>query len=172
MKKMSVVLLCGYRRPDSGEKALFQSVLDSRIRQLRWLGYNVVCVVAGEFADDQLRYCPQIANCELVFDTQDEPNLATNLKAGLAGTDGSGCFVLPVEIPIPPREDWEEMRERWRANGFLTETNIYKGVASHFGFPLLVTRKGNSTIRDLTDFRSLTDKRLKYEDLASLEQPL
>lgn len=169
MNKMSVLLLCGYRKREEGEKALFHAVIDSRIRQLKWLGYNVICVLSGEYADDQLRYCPKIADCELVFDTQDEPNLATNLKAGLAGTDGAGCFMLPVEIPVPPREDWEAIREGWRTKGFLTETNIYKGVASHYGFPLLVTRKGNSAIREMKGFRSLTDERLKYEDLASLD---
>lgn len=169
MKKMSVVLLCGYREREADEKALFYSVLDNRIRDLKRMGFDVVCVLSGAYADEQLRHCPRISECDLVFDTQEFPNLATNMKAGLAGTDGSGCFVLPVEIPVPKAEEWEALREGWRVRGFLTETSIYKAAASQFGFPLLVTRKGNTTIREMTGFRTLLDERLRYEDLASLD---
>lgn len=174
---MTVVLLCGYRDRELTEKALFYDHIDSQIRQLRWLGFNVVCVVAGAHADDQLRYCRRIADSELVFDTTDHPNLASNLKAGLAGTDGSGCFALPVEVPAPPREVFATLRDGWRTRGFLTETNIYQlltdeGAPSHYGFPLLVTRSGNSTIKHLDGFRSLLDTRLKYSGLASMELAL
>jgi hypothetical protein len=169
MKKMSVVLLCGYREREEGEIALFYSVLDTRIRDLKRMNFEVVCVLSGAYAEDQLRHCKRIADCELVFDTQENPNLATNLKAGLAGTDGAGCFVLPVEIPPPAPQEWETLREGWRMRGFLTETSIYKAAASQYGFPILVTRKGNSTIRELTGFRTLLDERLRYEDLATLD---
>jgi hypothetical protein len=113
----------------------------------------------------------------LVFDTTDHPNLASNLKAGLAGTDGAGCFALPVEVPVPPREVFATLREGWRTRGFLTETNIYQlltdeGAPSHYGFPLLVTRSGNSTIKHMDGFRSLLDTRLKYSGLASMELAL
>ena len=169
MKKMSVVLLCGYREREAGEIALFHSVIDHRIRELKRMGLEVICVLSGAYADDQLRHCARIADCELVFDTQENPNLATNLKAGLAGTDGAGCFVLPVEIPPPGPHEWETLRKGWRVRGFLTETSIYKAAASQFGFPILVTRNGNSTIREMTAFRTLLDERLRYEDLASLD---
>jgi hypothetical protein len=169
---MTVVLLCGYRNREDSEPALFYSCLDNRIAELKRMKFNVVCVLAGAHAEDQLRLCPRIADCELVFDTQDEPNLATNLKAGLAGTDGSGCFVLPVEIPCPSWAEFETVREGWRTRGFLTETSVYKAASSDFGFPLLVTRKGNAAIREMANFRTLTDGRLKYEDLASADQSL
>jgi hypothetical protein len=174
---MTILLLCGYRDRDETEKALFYHHIDSQIRQLRWLGLEVVCVLAGAHADDQLRYCRRIAESEMVFDTTETPNLASNLKAGLAGTDGSGCFVLPVEVPAPPPEVFAFLRESWRVRGFLTETNIYQmiseeGAPSHYGFPLLVTRSGNSTIKRMEGFRSLLDTRLKYSGLASMELPL
>jgi|GEM_PF-1332386 len=188
---MTILLLCGYRDREDGEKALFFSHIDNRIRELRHLGLDVICVLGGATADEQLRHCRRIADCDLVFDTNDQPNLASNLKAGLAGTDGSGCFALPVEVPCPPREAFEILREVWRTRGFLTETNIYQLVSRegaplqetiplHYGFPLLITRSGNSSIKEMQGFHSLLDTRLKYAqleesqhaDLASVEHTL
>jgi len=182
---MTVLLLCGYRNCDPHEPALGADVLDQRILELRRLGLSVICVLAGQHADEQLRLCRRIADTELVFDTHEEPNLATNLKAGLAATDGAGCFVLPLEVPCPPKAAWETLRESWRQNGFHTSTSIYQladsqGAPSHLGFPLLVTRSGNKTIQEMQGFRSLVDTRLKYlhlsesmsSDLASLDFPL
>lgn len=174
---MTCLLLCGYRERSPEESALFIDILDRRIAELQRLGFNVICVLAGAHADEQLRLCAKISTCELVFDTQDQPNLATNLKAGLTATDGSGCFVLPVEIPCPPFTAWRVLREGWRKKGFLTPTHAYQaideqGAPSHFGFPLLITRSGNTAIRKMTGFRHLSDTRLRYEGLASLELPL
>ncbi len=183
---MTILLLCGYReRDEAEEKALFHTHLDDQIRNLRGLGFNVICVLAGAHADDQLRFCRRITETELVFDTSDNPNLASNLKAGLAGTDGAGCFALPVEVPCPSREAFTILREVWRTRGFHTETNIYQlvsdeGAPSHYGFPLLITRSGNTLIKEMPGFRSLLDTRLKYlqlgesehAGLASLEFPL
>lgn len=164
---MNVLLLCGYRERDPHEEALAAEAIDRRILELQHLGFTVICVLAGAQADQQLRVCRRIVHCELVFDTQNEPNLATNLRAGIFANDGSGCFVLPVEAPCPPPEVWHSLRETWRKNGFHTDTNVYQlidqqGAPSHFGFPLLVTRSGNTAIRKMQGFRSLLDTRLKY----------
>ena len=185
---MTIVLLCAYREREESEKALFFDHIDTRIRELRRMGLNVICVLGGAQADDQLRYCRRIAECELVFDTNDQPNLATNLKAGLAGTDGSGCFAMPVEVPCPSREAFALLREEWRTRGFHTGTHVYRLVdevgapsqSAPYGFPLLVTRSGNSSIKKMTGFRGLLDARLVYAEvsdsshagLASLELPL
>lgn len=168
---MTVLLLCGYRNCDPGETALGVNLIDQKIEELRRLGFAVVCVLSGQHADEQLRLCRRIAEVELVYDTQEEPNLATNIKAGLAGTDGSACFVLPVEVPTPPFSEWSAVREHWRRLGFHTPTWLYR-APSQLGFPLLVTRAGNKGILDAEGFRSLVDARLKYQDLASQELPL
>ncbi len=164
---MTVLLLCGYRKSEPSEITLGVDLIDKRILQLRGLGLNVICVLAGQSADDQLRYCKRIADCELAFDTNDVPTLATNVKAGLAATGGEGCFILPVEVPCPASCHWNDLREDWRRIGFHTDNSVLQmvdagGAPSHYGFPLIITRKGNALIKELPEFKSLTDMRLKY----------
>lgn len=167
MTKTTALLLCGYRTTDPGERALGIDLIDDRIKTLRWLGFKVICVLAGQQADEQLASCRMIADCELAFDTNDVPNLATNLKAGLAATDGEGCFVLPVEVPMAEKTHWQNLREEWRRIGFHTENSALQladaeGALCQYGFPLLITRKGNALIREIEGFTSLNDTRLKY----------
>lgn len=164
---MKVLLLCGYRVSESSEPTLGVDLIDKRILQLRRLGLEVICVLAGQSADDQLRICRRIADCELAFDTSDVPNVASNVKAGLAAVDGVGCVVLPVEVPVPDESFWHQLREKWRTIGFHTPHSILQmvdsqGAPCHHGFPLLITRKGNALIRELPEFKSLLDTRLNY----------
>lgn len=178
---MKILLLAGYRTSENSEEPLGiqrdesgQRLLDARIRQLSQLGLEVITVLAGIHADEQLRLCPRIANTELAFDTSDHICLATNLKAGLAATELEGCYVLPVEIPPPPAEVWRFLRQEWGRIGFHTETYILQatdaqGAPWHFGFPLLITAAGNKHIRKLNDFRSLMDTRLTYHQLVAEE---
>lgn len=182
---MNAILLSGYRQVDENEAPLGTGLIDKRIYELQSLGLNVICVLAGHDADDLLRASRRLMSAELVFDTQDNPNLATNLKAGLAATEGEGSFVLPVEMPAPPPPVWWTLREEWRKVGFHTAHSCLQlrdgqGAPLHYGFPLLVTRAGNALIRESKDFRTLVDTRLKYlhlelnphGNLASAEKPL
>ena len=164
---MKAILLCGYRNENDG---LGKTLLDRRIQQLRTLGFEVICVLSGPGADAQLRHCPTLSSAELVFDCADQPSLASNLKAGLAATDGEGCFTIPLEVPLPPEEAWEFLRETWRNEGFHTQTNVFQAVNTEgapwqFGFPLLITRSGNALIQELEGFHDLVDTRLKYSHL-------
>ncbi len=174
---MKVLLLCGYRSssqidevPGLARDPSGQYLIDGHIQKLTRLGFEVVCVVAGPSADLQLRRCPRIANAELVFDTTDTPNVASNIKAGLEATEGEGCFAIPVEIPPPDLEVWHFLRENWRQRGFHHPACVFQvvdsqGAPHHFGFPLLITRAGNKLIRETADFRSLADPRLDYHRL-------
>ncbi|MGE0528524.1 MAG: hypothetical protein AB7G93_04150 [Bdellovibrionales bacterium] len=192
---MKVLLLCGYRPlhnnavplgmdPDpSGESIL----LDHQLIGLRGLGLSPVCVLSGPGADDLLRSSRCLSDAELVYDTNaDEVGLASNVKAGLAAATGEGCFILPVEIPLPPPPVWIHLKESWRREGLHTSSSHIlqlvkdSGEPWGLGFPLLVTRKGNDVIQSLSPFRSLVDTRLKYlavsirreADLASTENAL
>lgn len=174
---MKAILLSGYRTSENNEEALGigrdqsgQRTIDRHIHQLSQLGFEVVCVLSGAHADEQLRLCPRIANTELVFDTSDHVGLASNAKAGLGATDGEGCFIIPVEVTPPSGELWRFINQEWRRLGFQVESSVLQavdpeGAPWHFGFPLLVTRKGNQLIREMTNFRSLTDPRLNYHHL-------
>ena len=171
---MKTLLLCGYRRSENGESILglerdesHQRLLDRQIHDLSKLGFEVITVLSGDHADEQLRVCPRVANTELVFDTTPGPTLATNLRAGLAATDDEGCFVLPVEIPAPPADLWRFLVQEWHRQGFnapvtLIQAADTEGAPWHFGFPLLITRTGNRELRKLQNLLSLSDPRLSY----------
>ncbi len=171
---MKVILLSGYRFKEGSEEALGldrnaegSRLLDVQIRELTQLGLEVVCVVSGQDADRQLSLCPRIANTELVYDSGSQVSLASNLKAGLTACEDLGCFALPVEIPAPPPELWRFLNHEWRRLGNAFDASVLQAVNSqgapwHFGFPLVITRKGNEAISKLTDFHSLTDVRLNY----------
>jgi hypothetical protein len=172
---MKLILLCGYRTSDYEETPRGR-LIDDRITRLQSFGFEIITVLAGASADQLLRESRLLAGTELVFDCADEPNLASNLKAGLAASDGEGCFTVPLEIPCPPQETFTWLREQWRLIGFHSENSVLQAVTSqgapwHFGFPLLVTRKGNGQIQNFTGFRSLVDTRLKYLHLNAPDQP-
>lgn len=173
---MKTILLAGYRTSENSEAPLGleretgsgQRMLDARIHQLSQLGFEIITVLSGAQADEQLRLCPRIANTELVFDTSDHIGLASNVKQGLLAVgEAEGCYVLPVEIPPAPADLWRALRTEWGRIGFTTEIPLFQAVDGqgapwHFGFPLLITHTGNQLIRGLNDFRGLTDPRLLY----------
>ena len=172
---MRAILICGYKEVALGplgveKNANGQTIIDLQIARLQQLGFEVVCVLSGLQADDQLRNSPSIADCELAFDTNDTTSLMTNIKAGLAATDGEGCFVLPLEVPCPDAIVWNHIREHWRRIGFHTATSILQildnqGALWQRGFPILITRHGNHQFRTLENLHSLIDARLEYQHL-------
>lgn len=179
---MKVLLLAGYRNIVDEEPLGLnrdpngQRILDSRIRELSQLGFEVICVLAGSGADEQLRLCPRIANTELVFDTSDQLSLASNLKTGLAAAENEGCFVLPVEVAPPPADLWRMLRQELGRMGFHTESPILQAIDAqgapwHLGFPLLITLAGNKQICKLSNFVSLVDPRLPYYQVVFEPQP-
>ena len=172
---MRVILLCGYRTGEDVALGLERNssgvtLIDRRIIELTSRGFEVICVLSRNSADEILRESRQLPEVEIVYDTHgDDANLATNLKSGLAATDGEGCFAIPLEIPVPPPELWAFIREAWRRQGFHTDTSVFQiaqGAPRHYGFPLLISRKGNALIRSLKGFENLVDARLKYQHLA------
>jgi hypothetical protein len=172
---MKTVLLSGYRAGLCLERnSRGELLIDIRIHHLQRLGFEVICVLAGSEADDLLRASRALMTVELVFDTNDQPNLASNLKAGLFATSGEGCYTLPLEVVPPEMRTWNFLREEWRKSGFQTTTCAFQavdaqGAPCHFGFPLLISRSGNSLIRSLKGFSSLVDTRLKYQHLVFSE---
>jgi CTP:molybdopterin cytidylyltransferase MocA len=175
---VKAILLSGYRASEFNEEPLGLNrgadgtrLLDAQIHQLSQLGLEVVCVVAGEAADQQLRVCPRIANTELAYDTSEQVSLASNVKAGLTASDGEACFIIPVEVIPPSGDQWRFLLQEWRRLGAAFDASVLQavdpqGAPWHFGFPLLITRKGNQLIQKLSGFHSLTDPRLIYHHVA------
>jgi hypothetical protein len=175
---MRTLLLCGYRTRDENEVALGvgrddngETLIDRRIVQLRALGLDVVCVLAGANADEQLRYCRTIQDTELVFDTNEPMSLLSNTRAGSFAVPGDACFAIPVEVVPPPAETWGFLLNEYGKLGFGTKHGILQavdpiqGAPWHFGFPLLITREGTKILTKTPDLRSLVDTRLKYLQL-------
>lgn len=182
---MKTLLLCGYH--ESTEQNILglnrddseRTLIDRRIQEIKRLGFEIICVFGGKYADEQLRQTMHVADTELVYDTSDTISLASNIKAGLAATDGESCYVIPVEIQPPPLEYWHGLYKELRNKGFLWPVSMLQGAdiqgaPSHYGFPLLITRKGSQTIRDLSGFHSLLDSRLTYQHVvvSSVERGL
>lgn len=171
---MRVLLLCGYRTTDEMEPGLGlerdedgTTLIDRRIVQLHELGMKVVCVVAGNVADEQLRQSLCMRDTDLVFDNSPSTSLLTNTREGAASIN-EACFVLPVEIPIAPPEHWQFLINEYAKAGFNTPDAVLQvqGMPTDFGFPLLFTRQGCQKIQDTDGLSSLVDARLKYLHLA------
>jgi hypothetical protein len=170
---MKTLLLCGYRPLDTSERALGierdelgQTLIDRRIQQLRNLGQEVVCVLAGPEAEIQLREGRAIQDAELIFDTN-TPSLLANLKAGLQALIGEACFVLPVEVPLPPDEVWQSLRYEFlrlgtQAKEHMLQAVTAEGAPCQLGFPLLVTISGVKLLQNSTNLTHLLDPQLKY----------
>lgn len=170
---MKVLLLSGYRETNKdqalgleGEKPL----LENQIQSLKAMGFEVVTVVSGPAADEQLRKCPAIADGDLIFDKTEQVSLASNLRSALDATEGESCFILPVEIPAPDRKIWQSLTQELRNQGFQTKAAFLQaitpeGAPCHFGFPLLLTRNGQDQIREIDNLHTLNDARLEYHHL-------
>jgi hypothetical protein len=187
---MTTLLLCGYRNSEQTDQALGleivegMTLLDRRIAQLQAMGHNVVCVVAGQSAEAQLRSCRRMHQTELAYDDLAAPTLLSNIKFGLSTCPEHAVFVHPIEIPVPSADQFRRLKDGWLQFGLENKTHIVQFGASleapwHFGFPLLVTRTGNLVLRSLPSLMSLVDTRLKYlhlnvsqpSDLASETKP-
>lgn len=190
---MKTILLCGYRPQSETGIALGTetnpegvTLLDRRIDTLKQMGMEIICVLAGSEAELQLRKCKRLVDTDLVFDTHDaEANLATNLRSGLKATNKSPCFVLPVDIPVPPADVWRALMEESRRIGTFSDAAVIQavdaqGAPCHFGFPLFMTRHAYKVLLDIQNFTKLQDPRLKYQqvvfqaeaDLATNHKPL
>ena len=171
---MKTLLLCGYRAGDNAENPIGverdidgQTVIDRRILQLRELGHDIIAVLAGATADEQLRQCRLIQTTELAFDISEPAGtLLSNTQAGALATNGEGFYVLPAEIPVPSPAIWNFLLNEYGKLGFATNECLLQAVTPQgapwqFGFPLLVTRNGNKLLRNTPELKSLVDARLK-----------
>ncbi|MGZ3722893.1 MAG: hypothetical protein ACXVA9_08195 [Bdellovibrionales bacterium] len=182
---MRTLLLCSYRALDEGEIALGltrddngKTLLDSQIEALLALGMEVTCVLAGANADEQLRQCRRLAEVDMVFDTATPLSLLSNAREGALSAPHEACFILPVEVPVPPREVWDFLRNEYSKVGFKAEESVLQalvpaqGAPWHFGFPLLFTHQGCQCLQNTEDLAGLVDTRLKYLHLAPEPKPL
>jgi hypothetical protein len=99
--------------------------------------------------------------------------LISNTRSGVFAAPGEACFVLPVEVPVPPHEVWTFLYNEYGKAGFGARLALLQAVQAlnqeapwHFGFPLLLTRFGGQLLRETPDLRSLLDTRLNYLHLA------
>lgn len=172
---MRTLLLCGYRTSDHNEDLLGTerdaagvTLLDRRIEQLQALGHDVIIVLAGASADEQLVHCRRIETVEMAFDNSaNGGSLLSNTYAGAELFDNESCFVIPLEVVPPPAAHWRFLYNELAKIGFATPVAALQAVSPqgapcHYGFPLLLTRSGNSLLKETADLKSLVDARLKY----------
>jgi hypothetical protein len=179
---MKILLLAGYRTPVGKEIPVGlhvdgngQSILSSQIIQWSNIGFEVVTILAGPQAEEQIRKCRELDNIEIAFDTTANPTLISNLSAGLYTTEES-ALVQPVELPFPGRAVCSFLKNESgkiiaRSPHTFLQAVDDKGAPCHMGFPLLVTRSGNQLIRSLDDLSGLNDPRLNYLKIPFFEAP-
>jgi len=174
---MEVILLSGYRpNLEIGQSRMENGVLwlDYQIQSLQQMGLSPIVVLSGTNADDVLRVARHLETCELVFDTNDNGStLYTNLRAGLRATKDA-CFAMPVEVPTPGETHWRFLKQELVNLGLRTPHHVihmppHEGAVWHYGFPLLVTASGNQTIQRLENGTGLTDERIRYHRLNTVE---
>jgi hypothetical protein len=173
---MEVILLSGYRPHPIGTKKLENGEvwLDYQIRLLQEMGLTPVVVLSGRHADETLRVARHLESCELVFDTnENQSTLYTNLRAGLKVTS-EACFALPIEVPTPSQDHWHQLKGELLNVGLRTAHHVihmppHEGAVWHYGFPLLVTAFGNQMIQKMEDGTGLTDERIRYHRLTTVE---
>src|SRR6185312_11324727 len=90
--------------------------------------------------------------------------LMSNLRSGARLTDGEAAYVLPVEIPPPPKALWTFLWNEYAKLGFQTPHGLLQAVTAlgapcHLGFPVLLTREGMDLLRRGSELDSLVDAR-------------
>jgi hypothetical protein len=171
---LKVLLLCGYRNtPFRSDR------LDDRISELKAFGLEPVVVISGARSDELLRSSRFLPDCELVYDTNENVSIFTNVKAGLQAVD-QACFVHPVDMVAPPRSLWIGLKRAWQKQGHMGPFHLFQsvdklGTLCHSGFPLLISGSGRNLLLRTEDITGLTDPRLKFhheaEPLAPTDQP-
>ena len=153
---MRTILLAGYKKATPEDCPWLVSedglpILEGRIREARKFGQQCIVVLAGEVADEALRVCPSLDQCELIFDTNQEPTLLSNLKAALSvGTDPA--LVLPAELSFGDETAVFELIGRAAQQGPRANSEVIRQ-----SFPLLITLRGceavlrNKTLTSLAD---------------------
>jgi hypothetical protein len=161
---MKALLLCGYRTLEENEPLLGDGQMDRKISELRALGANEITIVlSGLRSDDYLRQSRKIHDCELVFDTHEQPGLLTNIRSGITGLD-QACFILPIEIPSPDVAVWKMLLDEGRkaTHSHLVQAIDALGAPWQSGFPLYLTLNGVQFLKQTGDLTGLVDARLKY----------
>lgn len=170
---MRLLLLAGYRAPaDDGtplglkRTASGKSLLEEQIKYYQAAGYELSVVLAGAQADEQLRACRALTGCELAFDTTAQPDLFSNLRAGLATAQGA-AFAVPVEFTRRTKAVCQFLQNELAKEGFATPHTFLQATSEtrapwQMAFPLLVTMNGHKFIRETADLRGFIDPRLSY----------
>lgn len=177
---MRVILLAGYRQTDvencpwlARENGV--PVLEQRIRDAFRFGQECVVILGGECADEALRVCPSLEQCELVFDTNENLNLLSNLRAAVkAGLDPA--LVLPAELRFGDVSTVRKLigwaaQQGVRSPAHLIQVTDPSGRLVNHGFPLVLTLRGAQEILRNTTIGSLADTQLNANTVPLLPQP-
>lgn len=169
---MKTILLCGYRKTEANEESLGLTtdangtpLIDRKVGRLKELGHEVICVLAGNSADQLLRRSRLLESCELIFDTNDEQaSLASNVRAATFGIEDEASFIHPIEVPLPSPEIWSLLMHELAKVGYSTQASFLQalGAPCQFGFPLLLTRNGAKLFRSTPGVTRLIHPQLKY----------
>lgn len=173
---MRVIVLAGYKNHPTDqcpwiEKSDGVALLERRLREVRSVTDHCIVVLSGDSADEILRHCPTLENCELVFDTnQAQISLLSNLRAALK-LGGDPAIVLPADIGLSPGPELKELVSSAVQQGLRCPYHLLQGVTQsgalwNGGFPVLLTTTGAETILREKELTGLSDPRLQRQEIA------
>lgn len=138
------------------------TIIDHQIEALQNLSLEVVVVLNYGDCEDILRCSRKLAECELIFDPNEDSDFFSQLSAGAHSTE-ERFFALPLHIPAPGSEVWARMEHHFYKKAFDTACHLFQPFCPQkgemlAGFPLLVTRHGVELFRSRRKFSSLEDE--------------
>lgn len=138
-----IILTSGQVRADSGREL---SDLIATVLRLK----KKPVVVLGPDADELLRNCNEIENCEIVFDPNFEGGFFSGLKAGLFALNQGGAFVVSLGAPHLNAKDWSKLESALLNS---EQEHVIRAATrnktAEVNFPLLVTARGISHLKNL-----------------------
>jgi hypothetical protein len=125
-----------------------------------------VIVVLGPHGDEVLTQYPELENCDLAFDGNEEASLFTSIKVGLEAATGA-AFILPIDEDSMAVEMWAVLDNKMWTTPPDQQADVWHMLTSTAddrvsAWPQLITLDGVSRLKKLPDdVQWLQDSRMR-----------
>lgn len=139
-------------------------LIDWQLDRFESWGYEPIVVIDKKLSELLLRGSQRIEDFEIVYDTNENPSLNSQLLAGLYLVN-TYCVALPVQVLAEDQKIFHHIQRHYWNLGPLSQVDwvqIFTPVNGHMlpGYPVLITPSGKRHIKSLDDFNGLQDPRI------------
>ena len=169
---MQTILLCGKHGKTENislkKCAKDHYLIDIQISALKKMGFDITVVLDKEHGDEILSKSKFIKDCDLVYDTNNDASLYSNLKSALYSVE-TLAFVVPVYAPLPIATHWNTLLNNNFKNDYkdlhFVQT-VFKSASSgkRPGYPLFITKSGYNFIKESKGIKTFQDQKLIKSD--------